>query len=242
MPLTEKQKHYIEKHYADALRIGAFYKSAILSDFEKEDIAVRALFKAAEAYNDTVRGFEGKVAKFSTFLMTIIMRDISRYNIKRHRQLGHMRICPQKIFDEHVCSTGCKKYWVPRNTNGLDTSDITGGNVQSSLTLPKEQALFDGLDTNSEEIVGRLLDGESAEEILRFISENLTNQNAKKMLVCLIDRNRAKVEYALDVPEKANVSQVCSVLGVTRERGRQYLQKIRTLASLYFRKNYGTSL
>jgi RNA polymerase sigma factor (sigma-70 family) len=70
--LTKKQQKLVAKHYEDALRIGSSFKSSVLYDDEKENIAVYGLLKAARKYDENK--LDG--ASFTTYLYRLIMNDL----------------------------------------------------------------------------------------------------------------------------------------------------------------------
>lgn len=70
IPLNEQQQKLVADHYEDAKQIGVSFKSSVLYDDEKENIAVRALIRAAQHY-DSKRN-----VKFSTYLYRAVINSL----------------------------------------------------------------------------------------------------------------------------------------------------------------------
>lgn len=81
--LNKYQKNLVAKHYTDALKIGQSFKSSVLFDDEKENIAVHALLRAAKKYD---KKHESK-AVFSTYLYQSIKNSLLSYG-RRNRGDG----------------------------------------------------------------------------------------------------------------------------------------------------------
>lgn len=81
--LNSYQKDLVAKHYTDALQIGQSFKSSVMFDDEKENVAVHALWRAAQQYQPE---HESK-ASFQTYLYRSVINSLLTYG-RRNRGNG----------------------------------------------------------------------------------------------------------------------------------------------------------
>lgn len=81
--LNDYQKDLVAKHYADALKIGQSFKSSVMFDDEKENVAIHALWRAAQKYDEN----HNSKAGFQTYLYRSVINSLLSYG-RRNRGNG----------------------------------------------------------------------------------------------------------------------------------------------------------